>query len=142
MRKPNRWNYIGWAPGILGWIEMLICMTPLANLLYYWFVGFWNCKVCGRPRKQHLARTIREASVQLWRNAAIRRVDHCVRWVKGGVSCPPGESNWCLVCFLIANYCKDAFASVKNIDQTMAHWHQTNPTPVHRTYFTEVRSWL
>jgi len=134
-RKPDKWQEIPGAPGWLGCLEFCMFVTPIMNFVLFMIRGFNVCAVCGKKRSQHPLRSSRDADRAFWEAVVDRDIELAVRIVRGGLECPPGGHNFCLVTFLIANYCKDAFKNVPDLDQEMAHYHLNHPPEFKRGWF-------
>eukprot|EP00960_Hanusia_phi_P043162 755889-Hanusia_phi.AAC.13 len=134
-RKPDKWQEIPDAPGWLGCVEFCMFVTPIMNFVLFMIRGLNKCAVCGKGRREHPLQTSRDADRAFWEAVAERDIELAVRIVRGGLECPPGGHNFCLVTFLIANYCKDAFKNVPDLDQEKAHYHLNHPPEFRRGWF-------
>jgi hypothetical protein len=143
-RKPDRWNSEPFADGILGWIEFFIYLTPGLNILLKIFRGFWPCAVCGLPRSKHPFWSPREVDLAFWEAVQDRDIQLAVRLVRGGVDCTPGSGTWCLLGFIMANYCQDPYKGIKpqRDEFKLDNSHLTEKTPEFRTYFSIFRPYL
>ena len=96
-RKPDKWQHVDWAPGVLGWIEFFFFITPVLNQLLYIWRGLFSCAVCGQARSQHPCKSEDDADEAFWQAVRFRDIELAVRLVRGGVGCDPGGPNWCLL---------------------------------------------
>jgi hypothetical protein len=65
-RKPDKWQYVDWAPGLVGWVEFCFWITPLFNQLLHLWRGLFPCAVCGLARSKHPCPSEREADAAFW----------------------------------------------------------------------------
>jgi len=128
-RKPDTWGEVQHLPGILGVLELLMCIVPPFHILLYLLRGRWNCAVCDLPRSSHPLQTLGEAERAFREAMRDRDIPLAVRLVKGGVACEPESDNHELVLFIVANYCKDSFEEVRDYeDPEVLYEHLTTPS--------------
>jgi hypothetical protein len=127
-RKPDTWGDVKELPGILGILELLMCIVPPFHILLYLLRGRSNCAVCDLPRRDHPLQTLGEAERAFRQAMRDRDIPLAVRLVKGGVACEPESDNHELLIFLVANYCKDSFDVVEEFEDP-EHLYEHLNTP-------------
>ena len=95
-RVPNKWQHVDFPAGVWGWVEFIFYITPGLNQLLYAWQGLYPCAVCGRARSQHPCKREEDATAAFWQAVRFRDVALAVRLIRGGVSCDPGDANWCV----------------------------------------------
>jgi hypothetical protein len=121
--KPDQWGTVTIPSGCCGVLEFLVFMTPGLNLLLYFWRGLWPCAVCGLARSKHPLKDRDEATNAFFTAFANRDIELAIRLVRGGVDCHPGGKNWCLLAFIVGNYCKDAYESIEELDKGTCYEH-------------------
>lgn len=127
--KPDRWGNVRGTQGLCGVLEFIIFMTPGLNLLVYFWIGMWPCAVCGLARSQHPLKHRDDATDAFFSAYAERDIELAIRLVRGGVDCTPGGRNWCLLAYIVGNYCKDAYKDIQEMDKETCYEHLKEPTP-------------